>query len=215
MMPYGNVDFSHALRFQLQILFGDDFRYLEDKNAKQDDLVYACLRRAWGPAFQHVSRNTSDFNGLPGTDKRKKIDTACRALIKPFCEYARLKDSFSRANRIVKTTSVSIFKDIKSSVTFGNIQKLFNMAMKYYLTITLCADAPNSFVSKSKLYQDFAFDTADCPIDDKILSKLGKSSISSIKWSQMTDQEYIKVQNDIAIRLGGKKSNLCFDFENW
>lgn len=213
MMPYGNVDFSHALRFQLQILFGDDFRYLEDKNANQDDLVYACLRRAWGPAFQHVSRNTSDFNGLSEKKKREEIDTACRALIDPFLEYARLKNSALRAAYIENfVQNTLVFNGIKSSVTFGNIQKLFNMAMKYYLTITLCADAPNSFVSKSKLYQNFAFDTADCPIDDKILSKLGKSSI---KWSQMTCQEYIGLQTEIAKRLNGKKSNLCFDFENW
>ena len=98
------------------------------------------------------------------------------------------------------------------------------MAIKLFLCLKICAEQADVMsidikLNKSLFECDFAFDTADCPIDSIILKHI---NCEKSKWSKIGQdndhptKEYIKIQNVIAKKQeNSNKSNLCFDFENW
>ena len=122
-----------------------------------------------------------------------------------------------------------IWKDVcnytkDKALCFGHFQKMFNMALKFYLCL---------YISKEYLELDESFfdkriienmKNADCPMDSIILKRLDKKQrsdgkkYSDIKWSKMDvkDGSYMEVQNAIDnIDKKKYKSRLSFDFKEW
>ena len=112
-------------------------------------------------------------------------------------------------------------------LSFGHIQKMFNIAIKLYLCLFVCREEldldDNIFVAD--IVNNFA--NADCPLDSIILGKLeqvemqkkGVGSPYSLQyagytWSQLTATDYRIIQDNIKTE-SNENSNLWFDFDNW
>ena len=110
---------------------------------------------------------------------------------------------------------------------------MFNMATKLLLSLVISAEHANTLHIKVKLgtsqkgtivcltdnnwwqgiFDEDSFD-ADCPLDSRILDKIG---ISKTKWSKIGNgypiSDYGAIQGIIRSKTIG--CNLLFDFENW
>lgn len=226
MPMYGGVDFKDVLRFQIKIMMGNQYnRCIKAKNP--EDIIVACLRLGWNDAFRHTSKNV-------GKVKDEDIVSVCQGITDQFKEYARKKTTKERYDYINECLNNEKFKmkfaEIKvvdesddKALCFGHIQKMFNMAIKLFLCLKICAEQADIMnidigLNKGRFECDFAFDTADCPIDSIILTKLGK--FSDVKWSKLghtaypTDK-YIAIQEAITQLNGEGESNLYYDFKNW
>ena len=142
---------------------------------------------------------------------------------------------------------VGVYKNLnsqKNPFCVGHIQKLFNMTIKLLICLIISAEQADSIYRTQRIkvklgensagrdvlltsknwWKDDEFDffkensfNADCPLDSKILDKIGKPNI---KWSKIGNSEpltsYSIAQKEIEqIYNGTGKCNLCFDFENW
>ena len=148
-----------------------------------------------------------------------------------FKSYAASSDKCKVVNDNWKLIQ-NCFKGVKKldgnkMLSFGHIQKMFNIAIKLYLCLYICRDElglcdclfVNSIVNN--------FNNAHCPIDSIILGELEQKQMeklgegadysneyNSYTWSQLSSTDYAKIQNDIKNECNGK-SNLWFDFDNW
>ncbi len=140
-------------------------------------------------------------------------------------------------NFLDKFKSVKIVSDKERPLCFGHLQKMFNIAIKLLVCLKITAEHLDKCgiqvklgeINQASVYfnkeiiddaiKNFCLDTADCPVDSIILNKIG---IKNVTWSQIgkdnnhSIQGYIDAQNQIKTLLNNnKKSNLCYDFENW
>lgn len=247
-MNYGGINFEHVWAFQLKCMMVNQYSTLVEAVANQDadQVIVACLRLGWNDAFRHVSENV---NGINNAKKEELIIQVCTSILGDFKEYAQKATTQDRkqyidnlfANRVFanKFNSVKII-DVTISdkaLCFGHIQKMFNMAIKLLLCLIISAEQAEhcginvklgvckgkdvylngGFISYSTF--PYAYDTADCPLDSKILEKIGWSDA---KWSKFGSnsnyptKDYEDAQQKIEdIQKETGKCNLCFDFENW
>ena len=127
---------------------------------------------------------------------------------------------------------IACFRGVKKldgnkKLSFGHIQKMFNMAIKLYLCLYICREEldldDDLFI---KVIVD-NFDNADCPIDSIILGRLEQIEMKraglgmtytpkyeGYTWSQLNSNDYRAVQRNIRTESDGK-SNLWFDFFHW
>lgn len=231
-MGYGGIEFKHIWKFQIKIMMGN--QYSKCVNAtSQKDIIVACLRLGWNDAFRHTSKN---IDGLKENQKESIIVDICEKTSENFKKYAEKDTTEEKYNYINNCLADENFKKnfnrIKvvaqgedKALCLGHIQKMFNMALKLFLCLKICAEQADcmgiDIGLNSKLFEcKFAFDTADCPIDSIILDKLNYNS--EIKWSKLGQdeehpaEEYKNIQDAISKKpeVAGK-SNLFFDFENW
>lgn len=232
MTAYGGVEFKDVLRFQIKIMMGNQYDRCS-KAKKQDDIIVACLRLGWNDAFRHTSKN---IDKIKDSEKEKVIVEICEGITDRFKKYARKATTQERHDYINKCLGEDDFKSLfarikvvdkndDKALCFGHIQKMFNMAIKLFLCLKICAEQAEDMnidigLEKSLFECDFAFDTADCPLDSIILSKL--DDCSKIKWSKLGHNEdhptkgYLTAQKAIEKELNSSnKSNLYFDFINW
>lgn len=112
-------------------------------------------------------------------------------------------------------------------LSFGHIQKMFNIAIKLYLCLFVCREELdlNDDIFVADIVNNFA--NADCPIDSIILGKLEQVKMQKVgigatytakydgyTWSQLDYDDYRDIQDSIEKESNGN-SNLWFDFDNW
>jgi hypothetical protein len=167
---------------------------------------------------------TADFDDYFSEIVKKLLDV--------FCEYAK-----APTNKHLITDShwaeiEDCFRGVKKlngdkKLSFGHIQKMFNIAIKLYLCLFVCREEldldDNIFVAD--IVNNFA--NADCPLDSIILGKLEQvemqkngigatytTKYDGYTWSQLNSSDYSDIQDSIKNESGGN-SNLWFDFDNW
>lgn len=95
-----------------------------------------------------------------------------------------------------------------NATTFGAIQKLVNMTLKY-LVILQTFEKLEKCVDETK---------CDCPIDSIILGELANNhpELSNVRWTNIRDfSEYDKIQSAIDQELRMEAPRLMYDFKNW
>ena len=164
-------------------------------------------------------KTTADFDDYFSEIVMKLLDV--------FCEYAKAP---TNKHLIIDSHWAEIedcFRGVKKlngdkKLSFGHIQKMFNIAIKLYLCLFVCREEldldDNIFVAD--IVNNFA--NADCPLDSIILGKLeqvemqknGITKYDGYTWSQLNSSDYSDIQDSIKNESGGN-SNLWFDFDNW
>ena len=104
--------------------------------------------------------------------------------------------------------------DVNIQIAYGLAQKVVNMTYKYL------------YVFRRYIDKEIDYSICDCPIDSVILSKIERSHIN---WSQIDENEYLLIQDDIRKKLLYDKTYITeenkllykeiglmlFDFINW
>jgi hypothetical protein len=167
---------------------------------------------------------TADFDDYFSEIVKKLLDV--------FSEYAKAP---TNKHLIIDSHWAEIedcFRGVKKlngdkKLSFGHIQKMFNIAIKLYLCLFVCREEldldDNIFVAD--IVNNFA--NADCPLDSIILGKLEQvemqkngigatytTKYDGYTWSQLNSSDYSDIQDSIKNESGGK-SNLWYDFDNW
>lgn len=242
-LNFGGVDKSAVTEFEAQILLGNRFEKVK-KAENSDDIILACLRVAWMDAFRHVTKN-NDENIKKYFNTPEKLDAQIYEILKSelvlgtFKNFANATSSDYKADIICKAMdkglrekfqTVKMIDDEDRPLRFGHFQKLFNMAQKIYLCLYMLRD--ERWISEDKMVK-FAFECADCPIDNRILAKIDKNcapghksellseykykKFDGIHWSKLDASEkdlYVFIQTVIG-EIEEGKSKLYFDFKNW
>lgn len=229
------------------------------KTNNQDALLLACLRIGWNDAFRHVTINKETvendikkyrdckdaledefclkYGKISQKKGRKAYDDYYSSILNNehilsvFKEYASSKTTDNKCTIIQDNLDSlnEIFAKVKEKVLFGHIQKLFNIAIKYYLCLYMCKDFLD--INESLFCGEIvsAFEYADCPIDSIILERCEQQrmkekgvgqehqlSYSKINWSQISSDAdidaYKNLQQELCIN---GKSSLHFDFVEW
>ena len=232
-MNYGGVTFKHVWDFQIKIMMGSQYKRCVQATST-NDIILACMRLGWNDAFRHTSKN---IDRIKETKKEDIIVSICESIRNNFIHYAALTTTEKRhdyINECLKNENfISSFGKIKNvasgtekSLCFGHIQKMFNMAIKLFLCLKICAEQAKDMkidigLEASLFDCNFAFDTADCPIDSIILANNKLSIYSKSKWSKLGQdkdnptEDYKTIQSAISKVQNEGESNLLFDFENW
>ena len=90
-------------------------------------------------------------------------------------------------------------ESMKDATTFGAIQKLVNMTLKYLLILQEFGCFDECLVDEAK---------CDCPLDSKILKSMGLGE--SDKWTRLDKDRYDDIQNTIHSEV-----KISYDFEHW
>lgn len=235
----GGITFADVVKFQIKIMMGAQYDRVicaSEKEAKEGEkeIIIACLRIAWNDAFRHVTKNKPKKTIKDKLKNKNLNEYICEILsskkvFNTFIEYAKSKNTEDRVTIIKKaikddefTAKFSELKEIRDEekpLCFGHIQKLFNMAIKYYLCLYFCGEYLNLNESYFTL-EMAALETADCPIDSIILNEI---EMSNIKWSKIgiDDTEnsvdnYTTAQKKISENPENNgNSNLAYDFKFW
>ena len=167
---------------------------------------------------------TADFEDYFSEIVKKLLDV--------FCEYAKAPTNKHLTIDSRWAEIEDCFRGVKKlngdkKLSFGHIQKMFNIAIKLYLCLFVCRAEldldDNIFVAD--IVNNFA--NADCPLDSIILGKLEQvemqkngigatytTKYDGYTWSQLNSSDYSDIQDSIKNESGGN-SNLWFDFDNW
>lgn len=150
-----------------------------------------------------------------------------KVILNVFTEYASAKKTDDKCKVIQNNLRdlKKIFEEVKESeVRFGHIQKLFNIAIKFYLCLYMCREflGLNNELFCPEIVEGFK--NADCPIDSIIVDRFDQKKMKDkvdqeykplsleIKWSEISPDEYKELQEKF--RSDGK-SGLYFDFVEW
>lgn len=230
-MKYGGVTLEHVLAFQIRIMMGNQYGKLVEgmRTGCKVQPVIACLRLGWNDAFRHTSENTDAANKLSDKEKQQRMERICDQLTNEFGEYTRLQSTEDRHAYIhekmedpeflEKFASFKVVEGSDKALSFGHIQKMFNIAVKLYLCLKICADsAPNQIILEhgatpdknvvlnAKMLELLSGEdvTADCPIDHYILeaidqrlsdtgacrtSKVSTKKFANIPWSKLRGED--------------------------
>ncbi len=189
---------------------------------KQEEYETTLLKLYLGNITE--KKTTADFDDYFSEIVKKLLDV--------FCEYAKAS---TNKHLIIDSHWAEIedcFRGVKKlngdkKLSFGHIQKMFNIAIKLYLCLFVCREEldldDNIFVAD--IVNNFA--NADCPLDSIILRKLEQvemqkngigatytTKYDGYTWSQLNSSDYSDIQDSIKNESGGN-SNLWFDFDNW
>ena len=251
-MTCGGVSFAHVWAFQIKGMMANQYdalvRALEEK--KKEGVLIACLRLGWNDAFRRVSENVEGLDEKRREEETDKACNSLVKSFKEYAVLQTSGERQAWIEKAIANSDfLSKFKDVKvidaqvsdKAVCFGHVQKIFNMAMKLLLCLILSAEHAKEneidvvldaaegrkvLLTEGNLltFEEFpyAFDTADCPLDSRILEQV-KGDLKEkrdIVWSKIghkgSADVYLLVQEAIAEKKQGEnKSNLCFDFEHW
>lgn len=216
----GGIEFADIIRFQLKVMFGSQYDKVIKAKA-ENELIEVCIRIAWNDAFRHVTKNRENTKA----NAEKEICSIIERITEKFKAYINegydnkaeyIEHIIKKEKFLNEFESVKIVDDAERPLCFGHIQKLFNMAAKYYLCLYFC----RGFIGKTDEFFDKqmikGLETAHCPIDSIILNSLGDNQI---KWSRIPDStRYMEIQKKVPGKLKEKKrqgSNLLYDFIAW
>lgn len=229
-MKYGGVALEHVLAFQIRIMMGNQYDSLVKgmRTGCKEQPIIACLRLGWNDAFRHTSKNTEKANKLSDKEKQQEMNRICEQLTKEFCEYTRLQSTEDRhayihkkmedPDFLKKFASFKVIEGSDKALSFGHIQKMFNIAIKLYLCLKICADsapAPIILEYGAKPDENVVLDaqklellsgenvTADCPIDhyilgriDQRLSDTGACRTSKVRTKKFADIPWSKLRGE-------------------
>ena len=254
MVSFGGIEFKNIIIFQTQLMMGTHYTKLSEARKIFEDehnadkacelLVQVCLRLAWNDAFRHVTKNQDYYEQIIKDSKHKTFDEyvyneilSNDIVVNTFKEYIKAKNTENKVKVLLNANQNSelarVFETIKiinsnqtdKVLCFGHFQKLYNMAVKYYICLYMLRGKEIldlEFMVHSSYANPDYFKYADCPIDNYILKSLDKiDSVNNIKyidslnnecksnfkkfekivWSQLNDEEgtqiYIFLQKTI------------------
>lgn len=251
-MTCGGVSFAHVWAFQIKCMMANQYDALVRALAegKKKGVLIACLRLGWNDAFRHVSKNVEGLDEKRREEETDKACGLLVESFKEYAVLQTSGERQAWIEKAIANSDfLSKFKNVKvidaqvsdKAVCFGHVQKIFNMAMKLLLCLILSAEHAKEneidvvldaaegrkvLLTEGNLLTfekfPYAFDTADCPLDSRILKQV-KDDLPKEKrdivWSKIGHKAsadvYLHVQKAIAKKQGENKSNLCFDFEHW
>ena len=230
-MKYGGITLEHILAFQIRIMMGNQYNRLVEgmRTGCPAQPVVACLRLGWNDAFRHTSENTDEASKLSDKDKQQEMANICQQLTEDFREYTTLQSTEARHAYIHKKmedpeflkkfASFKVVEDSDKALSFGHIQKMFNIAVKLYLCLKICADSASTpiileygatpdknIVLDPNMLELLSGEnvTADCPVDHYILktidqklsdagayraSNVSEKKFADIPWSKLRGEE--------------------------
>ena len=99
-----------------------------------------------------------------------------------------------------------------SATTFGAIQKLVNMTLKYLLILKAFGRLSGGWLDDVQIDET----ACDCPVDSVILERLAEShrGLKGIKWTRITEMQYEDVQKAIDGEMDSH-SRIMYDFKYW
>lgn len=99
-----------------------------------------------------------------------------------------------------------------SATTFGAIQKLVNMTLKYLLILKSFGRLNEGWLGQIQIDET----VCDCPVDSVILDRLAEShsELKGIKWTCITKEQYKAVQEAIDSEASST-IRIMYDFSNW
>lgn len=183
----------HILKFLYKSLLG---RKTDLKSSEQ--LVMTCIKKAYkdmlsGGRFFSINKNEIICSKMNNILKNNNY-TFSREMIRD------LQQSFD-------SDKMEITVNGRTASSFGLAQKIVNMTFKYLYCV------------HNLLYFKIDFTICDCPLDSIILKGIN----SNLKWTNISEKEYIEVQSLIDEILSQKKldnelhelGRLAYDFINW
>lgn len=223
------ITMKDICNFLLTSTFGrDNYRRLLAPDVTEDDVITACLLRAWRDAFSRVS-TSAPVQTATAEDicKDPRVLEIFREYIQApgtrtatgagYCKATVLHNHYDELMRILgQNRNVG-------GLGYGHLQKWFNMAVKYYYVLWVKRDR----IGLDGVLKNYPFDEADCPVDSVILAALqadckkqglpakncnGKGCCH-VSWSKMTEDDYRQIQECIGALTNG--CNLDYDFQNW
>lgn len=247
MENFGGITLDEVIVFQTQLMMGAQFGRIKREKATQADIIIACLRVGWNDAFRHTSKNVTEqnkksvlANELTEWKKEHKEDyddyicdniLSHETLLDVFYNFVKAEKTEDKVLAIEGEFSGlrELFKPYKEldgnkQLCFGHFQKMFNIAIKFYVCLYICREylKIEDKLFDPKIIENIRY--ANCPIDSIILEKLSKETgqdYTTHKWSKYgtpkhSTKKYNDVQNAISrIDKMKGKSNLYYDFYAW
>lgn len=227
---------DEALVACLRLGWNDAFRHVSENAPNMDKNV-----KEYKKQEKYKSKFLKLFRGkIKKEEKNSDFDdyfcnevVSQKELLNIFKRYAKA-GADDKSNIIEKEMGAirELFKNVKRldgerALSFGHMQKMFNMAVKLYLCLYACRDelglAEELFIKE--IVEKFK--EAHCPVDSIILGEIDQNEMCSLgegqpykelsgeyKWSRLNKKGYDIIQGKIAEKCNGK-SNLFYDFENW
>ncbi len=225
------IDRNDVVKFMFREMFGtNSYDYLEkamksEAGSKEMHryVRIACLRKALPDAMLHVKNKYSD--------NIDDIINNCEQLLENVLNEYSKEEKFDYLWDLYSSNDTKIIniknklRGIKKEFTFGRFQKLFNMAVKYYVCV--CEFKEILGLEGLNVY---SLEHANCPVDRNIVDKLKDKKDSAnlpckykdllkkdIKWTKIDEndyEDYIMIQEIIQL-LAPTLSNLAFDFKEW
>jgi hypothetical protein len=195
-----NNDEDELIVACLRLGWNDAFRHVS-KNIPEAEIISQCTSQGWNKLLK---KRKPGVNRVDDQDKDTIIVQICRSLCEEFKEYASKSSTASRHayihEKMASEDFVSKFAVIKvvdpkesdKYLCFGHIQKMFNMAVKLYLCLKICAEEQESHdlqiilqfgatpeknvLLKPEIFTLFSSSdtSADCPIDHYILEAIDR-----------------------------------------
>ncbi|MDD4243245.1 MAG: hypothetical protein PHG08_02940 [Bacilli bacterium] len=185
----------HILKFLYKSLLG---RNTDLKNSEQ--LVMICIEKAYkdmlsGGRFFSLNKKAIVCSKMNNILKNNNY-TFSREMIRD------LQQSFDSDEM-----EITVNGRTKTASSFGLAQKIVNMTFKYLYCVHNLLDFKIDFT------------ICDCPLDSIILKGIN----SNLKWTNISEKDYVKVQSLIDESLSQKKldnelhelGRLAYDFINW
>lgn len=190
-----NDDEDEIIVACLRLGWNDAFRHVS-KNIPDADIISECKKQGMQKLLK-ARKDGTQF--IDDSTKDAIIVEICSALCEDFKGYANKKSTSERHAFIREKMTSPKFKNHFAAIKvidpdvhanylcFGHIQKLFNMAIKLYLCLKICAEEANKHglrvnlqygaapvTFKAELFNLFDEETfsADCPIDHYILESI-------------------------------------------
>lgn len=178
----------------LRLGWNDAFRHVSE-NKSDADIIAECEKRK---ELRGIPKKSKDGTAtIDDTKKNEIIIHICRSVLGEFREYAQKTSTTDRRAYIHEKLKCTAFvekfavikvtdpKNSNKSLRFGHIQKMFNMALKLYLCLKICAEEypvilqygatpDENILLKAELFDLFDAESfsADCPIDHYILEAM-------------------------------------------
>lgn len=120
--------------------------------------------------------------------------------------YKKIKECIDSYEALSSEPLIKYLDDNFKGVEFGAIQKLVNMSLKYLIILKAFGFEKTLEIDEAK---------CDCPLDSVILGKLG---YTEMRWTKISEEEYVEVQNKIRKTLSSEEKNMgniVYDFIHW
>lgn len=178
-------------KFLYKVLGGREI----DKITDIDVLVKICVRKAYKDMLtggRYVNAGLSELQLLDIQEVFKNHN------------YVFWRDMIDEVARIISPEDIIYRSGNRYATSYGLAQKIVNMTYKYFYVFNELLHFPEL---------DGIYNECDCPLDSIVLGEL---NCSNVVWTKVTQKEYKKIQDMIAIKVGPNPlGNLLYDFMNW
>ena len=218
----GNGNIDEIIITCLRLGWNDAFRHVSKNKASFEEMTNTDKDNEIIKVCKDICGEFKVYIKLPDTPSRSQ-----------YIENLFATPVFSEKFDTIKVTDPKDSYYGNKALCFGHVQKIFNMATKLLLCLVISAEQAKSQAIAVKLgeakngkvvyltdnnwwkgiFDEETF-AADCPLDSRILEKIGGAAT---KWSKIGNgcpiSEYENMQDIIKSKTTG--CNLLFDFENW